>query len=67
MSFMGMVLKEKARTVEFVIASQRVGAEHRPMTGSAKQSTVQQARMDCFVAMLLAMTVEKRARARSSG
>jgi len=40
-----------------VIASQRVGAKRRPMTGSAKQSIApQQERMDCFVAALLAMT-----------
>jgi hypothetical protein len=32
-----------------VIASQRVGAKRRPMTGSAKQSMEQQKeRMDCF-------------------
>jgi hypothetical protein len=41
-----------------VIASQRVGAKRRPMTGSAKQSMYPRvpARMDCFVASLLAMT-----------
>src|SRR6266849_9731629 len=40
-----------------VIASQRVGAKRRPMTGSAKQSTaIATVRMDCFVAALLAMT-----------
>jgi hypothetical protein len=34
-----------------VIASQRVGAKRRPMTGSAKQSISQRKeRMDCFVA-----------------
>jgi hypothetical protein len=34
-----------------VIASQRIGAKRRPMTGSAKQSILQQEeRMDCFVA-----------------
>jgi Protease inhibitor Inh len=43
----------------FVIASQRVGAKRRPMTGSAKQSSgpVRVRRLDCFVATLLAMTV----------
>jgi hypothetical protein len=41
----------------FVIASHRVGAKRRPMTGSAKQSMVQrEERMDCVVASLLAMT-----------
>ncbi len=40
-----------------VIASQRIGAKRRPMTGSAKQSIAQQkGRVDCFVASLLAMT-----------
>src|SRR6266849_5414670 len=34
---------------ETVIASQRVGAERRPMTGSAKQSMVARAKLDCFV------------------
>jgi hypothetical protein len=44
-------------TSEVVIASQRVGAKRRPMTGSAKQSIAQQkGRMDCFAA--LAMTVK---------
>jgi hypothetical protein len=39
----------------FVIASQRVGAKRRPMTGSAKQSIAQrEERMDCFAP--LAMT-----------
>jgi hypothetical protein len=39
-----------------VIASQRVGAKRRPMTGSAKQSiSPRKARMDCFVALLLAI------------
>jgi hypothetical protein len=34
-----------------VIASQRVGAKRRPMTGSAKQSIERQKRkLDCFVA-----------------
>jgi hypothetical protein len=55
-----------------VIASQRVGAKRRPMTGSAKQSiSPRKGRMDCFVAefiigpaeggtrWLLAMTVSK--------
>jgi hypothetical protein len=42
-----------------VIASQRVGAKRRPMTGSAKQSILpRKERMDCFVAALLAMTVK---------
>ena len=43
-----------------VIASQRFGAKRRPMTGSAKQSMYPRvpARMDCFVASLLAMTEE---------
>ncbi len=41
-----------------VIASQRIGAKRRPMTGSAKQSIAQQKeRVDCFVASLLAMTI----------
>jgi hypothetical protein len=40
----------------FVIASQRVGAKRRPMTGSAKQSSLSARRLDCFVATLLAMT-----------
>jgi hypothetical protein len=42
-----------------VIASQRVGAKRRPMTGSAKQSMARRKSksMDCFVAALLAMTV----------
>jgi hypothetical protein len=46
------------RSAEIVIASQRVGAKRRPMTGSAKQSRspAQQASLDCFVASLLAMT-----------
>jgi hypothetical protein len=39
-----------------VIASQRVGAKRRPMTGSAKQSIARQRKLDCFVALLLAMT-----------
>src|SRR6266404_250557 len=40
----------------FVIASQRVGAKRRPMTGSAKPSIWPRRKMDCFVASLLAMT-----------
>jgi hypothetical protein len=41
----------------FVIASQRVGAKRRPMTGSANQSIVPRKEgMDCFVATRLAMT-----------
>ena len=43
-----------------VIASQRVGAKRRPMTGSAKQSSFFPTRkLDCFVALLLAMTVRE--------
>jgi mono/diheme cytochrome c family protein len=43
---------------ETVIASQRVGAKRRPMTGSAKQSRrgPRRRKLDCFVALLLAMT-----------
>jgi len=39
-----------------VIASQRVGAKRRPMTGSAKQSSffLCVAKMDCFVASAFA-------------
>jgi hypothetical protein len=33
-----------------VIASQRVGAERRPMTSSAKQSSFPGKKLDCFVA-----------------
>jgi len=33
--------KQQAIRVETVIASQRVGAKRRPMTGSAKQSRMQ--------------------------
>ena len=33
-----------------VIANQRVGAQRRPMTGSAKQSMGRGARLDCIVA-----------------
>jgi hypothetical protein len=42
------------------MASQRVGAKRRPMTGSAKQSIFHFVRraMDCFVALLLAMTTD---------
>jgi hypothetical protein len=37
--------------VLFVIASQRVGAKRRPMTGSANQSRAPHAeKLDCFVA-----------------
>jgi hypothetical protein len=44
--------------LETVIASHRVGAKRRPMTGSAKQSIApRKERMDCFVAVLLAMTL----------
>jgi len=43
-----------------VIASQRVDAKRRPMTGSAKQSIVRQRRqLDCFVAARLAMTLRE--------
>jgi hypothetical protein len=42
--------------VETVLASQRVGAKRHPMTGSAKQSSLSKAKLDCFVASLLAMT-----------
>jgi hypothetical protein len=39
------------RWLATVIASQRVGAKRRPMTGSAKQSIApHKERMDCFVA-----------------
>jgi uncharacterized membrane protein YqgA involved in biofilm formation len=38
-----------------VIASHRIGAKRRPMTGSAKQSIFKE-KLDCFVASLLAMT-----------
>src|ERR1700692_81281 len=42
-----------------VIASQRVGAKRRPMTGSAQQSMSPHGDiMDCFGATLLAMTEE---------
>src|SRR6266436_6185896 len=34
--------------VQSVIASQRVGAKRRPMTGSAKQSRVASKTLDCF-------------------
>src|SRR6266478_185604 len=39
-----------------VIASQRVGAKRRPMTGSAKQSRQRTRTGFCFVASLLATT-----------
>src|SRR3954469_6802010 len=39
-----------------VIASQRVGAKRRPMTGAAKQSSVSAQGLNCFVAALLVMT-----------
>jgi hypothetical protein len=43
----------------FVIASQRVGAKRRPMTGSAKQSIWPQARSWIASSLtLLAMTIE---------
>jgi hypothetical protein len=45
--------------LNIVIASQRVGAKRRPMTGSAKQSSfTEEEEMDCFAA--LAMTVKQR-------
>src|SRR5260370_5796303 len=47
-----------------VIASQRVGAKRRPMTGSAKQSMEPQESLDCFVASLLAMTPDTASRSR---
>jgi hypothetical protein len=48
---------ESKANCSIVIASQRVGAKRRPMTGSAKQSMPRsKERMDCFVATLLAMT-----------
>jgi hypothetical protein len=37
-----------------VIASQRVGAKRRPMTGSAKQSRGPRKQLDCFVASAFA-------------
>jgi hypothetical protein len=38
-------------TLDNVIASQRVGAKRRPMTGSAKQSRMpDKEELDCFVA-----------------
>jgi len=43
--------------VETVIASQRVGAQRSPMTGSAKQSialTEKERKLDCFVASAFA-------------
>jgi len=43
---------------KIVIASQRVGAKRRPMTGSAKQSRSRKERLDCFVPSLLAMTAD---------
>jgi hypothetical protein len=44
-------------SIDSVIASQRVGAKRRPMTGSAKQSNATlRKKLDCFVALLLAMT-----------
>jgi cobaltochelatase CobN len=42
-----------------VIASRRVAPEARPMTGSAKQSRSRDPALDCFVAPLLAMTVDE--------
>jgi hypothetical protein len=50
-------LPREREEIQAVIASQRVGAKRRPMTGSAKQSMQQQGRMDCFAA--LAMTKNK--------
>jgi hypothetical protein len=44
-----------------VIASQRIGAKRRPMTGSVKQPISPcKERKDCFVASRLAMTVARR-------
>src|ERR1700737_1208125 len=41
-------------SIDSVIASQRVGAKRRPMTGSAKQSNATlRKKLDCFVALLL--------------
>jgi hypothetical protein len=42
-------MDDVARKRYIVIASQRVGAKRRPMTGSAKQSSFL-AVLDCFVA-----------------
>jgi hypothetical protein len=44
-----VVLKSGVRMYR-VIASQRVGAKRRPMTGSTKQSRSNQQELDCFVA-----------------
>ena len=49
--------RQTAQRLNSVIASQRVGAKRRPTTGSAKQSSFIAAKLDCFVASLLAMTV----------
>ena len=38
------------RFLILVIASHRVGAKRRPMTGSAKQSSIACSALDCFVA-----------------
>jgi hypothetical protein len=40
-----------------VIASHPVGAKRRRMTGSAKQSRDPSTPLDCYVALLVAMTV----------
>jgi hypothetical protein len=50
-----------------VIASQRVGAKRRPMTGSAKQSRGRTQGLDCFVATLLATTILAPAQAQDAG
>jgi hypothetical protein len=48
-----------------VIASQRVGAKRRPMTGSAKQSILQRKeRVDCFAALAMTL-IESRISLRS--
>jgi hypothetical protein len=43
-------------TLTTVIASHPVGAKRRRMIGSAKQSRTAYDALDCFVALLLAMT-----------
>jgi hypothetical protein len=51
---------------ETVIASHRVGAERRPMTGSAKQSIVpHKGRMDCFASLAMTM-IDRRPRSRGA-
>jgi hypothetical protein len=46
----------------FVIASQRVGAKRRPMTGSAKQSRSHTEGLDCFVAEFIVGPAKGRTR-----